>query len=260
MDLEGKLCLVTGSNRGIGRAIAEQLAREPVRLLAGVRDLERYEPVAAAGAVDVRPVRMDLSSQASIEECCAELGESLDAIDLLVNNAGAFTAGQLETQEVDDIYAVVQATLLGTMHLTRRVLPGMLARGSGKVVNNSSIVGYVHLPGVTTYSAAKAGVAGFTESLRRELRDTGVSTLHIITGGIDTDMLDATREQLEPHYSNTDAWTQHTPEEWAEKVVEAIVSDRDVLGPGGKSALAKLASHLPPFVLDNVSAAAFERR
>jgi len=224
-----------------------------------VRDPDRYEPIEAPGALDVRPVRIDLSSRESIEASCAELGDAVDAIDLLVNNAGAFTAGQLETQDLGDIYDVVQATLLGTVHLTRRVLPGMLARDRGKIVNNSSIVGYLHFPGVSTYSAAKAGVSGFTECLRRELHDTGVSTLHVVTGGIDTDMLEETRQQLAPHYSNTDSWAQHTPEEWAEKIVDAIVDDTDTLGPGGKAALGKLASHLPSFVLDGVASSAFER-
>ena len=203
---------------------------------------------------------MNLSSREEIDACCDALGGDLGEIGLLVNNAGQFTAGQLERQDVDAIYDVVQSTLLGTIHLTRRVLPGMLERGQGKVVNNSSIVGYVHFPGVSTYSAAKAGVSGFTESLRRELADTPVSTLHVVTGGIETDMLAAAKSDLGDQLPGADGWDQHTPEEWAHKIVEAILSDDHTLGPGGKSALAKLASHLPPVVLDTITRRAFERR
>ena len=260
MNLDGATCLVTGANRGIGLAIAQRLAREPVRLLAGVRELDRYEPIEARGALDVRPVRMNLSSREEIEASCDALGDELGKIDVIVNNAGSFTAGQLEQQDIDKIYEVVQATMLGTIHRTRRVLPGMLERGRGKIVNNSSIVGYVHFPGVSTYSAAKAGVSGFTESLRRELAATPLSTLHVVTGGIDTDMLDAAKDGLRDQLPGADGWDQQTPGEWAEKIVEAIVADHHTLGPGGKSALGKLASHLPSFVLDTVTGRAFERR
>jgi uncharacterized protein len=260
VNLDGVTCLVTGANRGIGLAIAQRLAREPVRLLVGVRELDRYVPVEPQGALEVRPVRLNLSSRDEIDTSCDTLGAELDEIGLLVNNAGRFTAGQLELQDVGDVYEVVQATMLGTIHLTRRVLPGMLARGQGKIVNNSSIVAYAHFPGVSTYSAAKAGVAGFTESLRRELAATPLRTLHVVTGGIDTDMLDAAKGDLGGQLPGAGGWAQHTPDEWAEKIVRAIARDDHTLGPGGKSALAKLASHLPPVVLDTVARRAFERR
>jgi short-subunit dehydrogenase len=154
---------------------------------------------------------------------------------------------------------MLEVNLLGTIHLTRRVLPGMLARGRGKVVINSSVVAYANFPAVTTYAASKAGISAFAEALRRELAPTPLTTLHIVTGGIDTDMLDATKAQLEPHFPGAERWDQHTPDEWAEKVVSAIASDAEVLGPGGKAALGKLASHLPRQVLDAFVARAFDR-
>src|SRR4051812_494637 len=140
MDLRGATALVTGANRGIGRALVERLAREPVALvLAGVRDPGSFEPLRppSGGAQAVRPVAMDLSSRESIDECCDALGE-LDAIDLLVNNAGRMTGGLLEEQSMDGVYAMFQVNLVAVAHLTHRVLPGMLRRGSGKVVNNAS--------------------------------------------------------------------------------------------------------------------------
>ncbi len=139
------------------------------------------------------------------------------------------------------------------------MLPGKLARGSGKVVNNSSVVGYVHFPGVSTYSAAKSGVSGFTESLRRELADTPLSTLHIVTGGIDTEMLDEAKDQLRDQFPGADNWDQHTADEWADTIVKAIESDKHTLGPGGKSAIAKLTTHLPSFVLDTIAERGFNR-
>ena len=259
MDLDGSTILLTGGNRGIGLALAERLAREPVRLLVGVRDLERYEPIAQDGALEVSPVQMDLGSRDAIDESVALLGDELDRLDVLINNAGGFLAGQLERQDLDDIYATVQSSLLGTIHLTRCVLPGMLARGRGKIVNNTSVVGYLHMAGLSTYSAAKAGAAGFTECLRRELAETPVTTLHVVTGSIDTDMLDAGKDVLDANYPATDDWDQGGPKEWADKIAAAILDDTEVLGPGGRAALGKLASHLPSFVLDTFSRQVFDR-
>ncbi len=163
MDLNGRTALVTGANRGIGRAIAAALAAEPLGLLlAGARSPAKAKPITApAGAArEVRTVGMDLSSIASIEQSCSALAE-IEQIDLLVNNAGQMTGGLLEEQELDDIYAMFQVNLIGVTQLTRAVLPGMLRRGHGKIVNNASISGYAHFPGATTYAAAKAGVVAF---------------------------------------------------------------------------------------------------
>jgi short-subunit dehydrogenase len=253
MELSGQIALVTGANRGIGRAIAEELAKRPVELvLAGVRDPDGFEPLPK-----VRAVRMDLSSREAIDECCDALPE-LERIGVLVNNAGQMTGGLLEEQELDDIYAMFQVNLLGLVHLTKRVLPGMVRRRRGRIVNNASISGYAWFPAASTYSAAKTGVVAFSESLRRELKGSGVSVLHLVTPGVDTRMLDATKEVYGAHL-DTSSWDQVAPEEWAQKVVAAVESDAHVLGPGGKTALAKLASRGPAFVLDAISDRMFSR-
>jgi uncharacterized protein len=250
VDLNGITALVTGANRGIGRAIAEELAKEPLGLLlAGARRPEEMEPIAGA-----RPVAVDLSSRESIERSL----EGLPPIDLLVNNAGRLTGGLLEEQELDDIYAMFQVNLVGVVHLARAVVPGMLERGRGKIVNNASISGYAYLPATSTYAAAKAGVVAFSESLRRELKGTGVSVMHLVTPGIDTGMGDATLEVWGRHM-NTSAWDMRPPEEWAAKVVRAIREDDAIVGPGGRLALVKLASRGPARLLDVLSARMFER-
>ena len=261
MDLSARTALVTGSNRGIGRALAEALAREPLDLLlCGTRNPEEFEdiPVGAGGAREVRPVKIDLASRRSIEESVVGLGDDLARIDLLLNNAGLMTGGLLEEQELDDIYAMFQANLLGLVHLTKAVLPGMLARRAGKVVNNASISGYAFFPAASTYAASKAGVVAFSESLRRELKGTGVSVLHLATGGVATDMLDATEEAYGRHI-DTSGWDSQPAEEWAQKVLRAIRDDRSVLGPGGKTAIAKLASRGPGVLLDQISGRMFSR-
>jgi short-subunit dehydrogenase len=259
VDLTGRTALVTGSNRGIGKAILEALAREPLGLLlAGMRSPEKFEEPAVVRAKELRAVPMDLGSQAAIDESIAGLDELASEIDVMVNNAGLMTGGLLEDQDQDEIYAMFQVNLLGVVHLTKAVLPGMLARGSGKVVNNASISGYAYFPAATTYAASKAGVVAFTESLRRELRGTGVTTLHLVTPGVDTDMLDATEDVYGKHLDTSD-WQKQQPEEWAAKVVSAIRDDSTVLGPGGRTAIAKLASRGPGFLMDRISDRMFSR-
>jgi uncharacterized protein len=262
MDLTGATALVTGANRGIGRAIAGALAARPMaRVLAGVREPHTFEPPppTAGAAPEIVPVRLDLSSREEIDACAGALGADLGAIDVLVNNAGQFTGGLLEEQDTGDVYAMLQVNLVAVMHLTQRVLPGMLARGRGTIVNNTSIVGYAHMPAVTTYAASKAGVVGFREALRRELRGTGVDVLHVVTPGVSTRMLDETDEQY-GRYADTSNWDRIEPDEWARKVVGAIEAGDHVLGPGGRTALAKLASRGPAVLLDAVAARSFSRR
>jgi uncharacterized protein len=255
MDLDGVTCLVTGANRGIGRALVEALAREPVQLvLAGVRDPDAFRPVAG----HVRPVRLDLSGREEIDACLDALGEDLNGIDLLINNAGRMTGGLLEEQDMDAVYAMFQVNLVAVAHLTHRVLPGMLARGRGTVVNNASISGYAYFPAASTYAASKAGVVAFSESLRRELKGTGVDVLHLVTPGVDTDMLDATEEVYGRHI-DTSSWEKVSPREWAERVLKAVEDDDKILGPGGRTAYAKLASRGPAFLVDALSSRMFSR-
>ena len=256
MDLTGSTALVTGANRGIGRAVCEALAARPLRLvLAGVRDPDAFEPV--GGGTEVRPVRMDLSSRESIDACVDAL--DLAAVDLLVNNAGQFVGGLLEQQDMADVYAMFQVNVVGVAHLTQRLLPHMLARGRGTVLNNASIIGYAHFPAASTYAATKAGIVAFSESLRRELDETGVNVMHAVTPGVDTDMMDATEDVYSRHM-NTSRWETVETAEWAEKVLEAVEADRPIVGPGGRTAYAKLASRGPAVVLDTVLGRAFSRQ
>jgi short-subunit dehydrogenase len=262
MKLAGATALVTGANRGIGRALVERLAAEPLRLLlAGARSPEGLSPPTPprGGAREVRVVHVDLSSRLSIDRSCEQLGDELARIDLLVNNAGLMTGGLLEEQDMEAVYAMFQVNLVAVAHLTQRVLPGMLERGSGTVVNNASISGYAYLPGASTYAASKAGVVAFTEALRRELRGTGVRALHLVTPGVATEMLAATEAVYGPHM-DTSGWGSVPAQEWAARVVEAIEADRRVLGPGGRLAAVKLASQGPASLIDGLAARMFSRR
>jgi uncharacterized protein len=257
VNLEHATALVTGANRGIGLALTQRLSREPLRaILAGVRDVAKLklEPTTS----HVHPVRMDLSSRAEIDACCDELGDDLTRIDLLINNAGLVTGGLLEEQDMEQVYAMFQVNLTAVAHLTHRVLPGMLARRRGTIVNNASISGYAHFPAATTYAASKAGVVALTESLRRELQGTGVHAMHLVTPGVQTDML-STTEDIYSRYLDISGWGKISPERWADQVVEAIKQDKHILKPRGKERLALIASSGPQWLLDRTTRRVFSR-
>jgi 3-oxoacyl-[acyl-carrier protein] reductase len=253
MEIQGSTALVTGSNRGIGRAIAETLAARGANVLAGVRSLDGAQQV--AGEPNVRPVRIDLSTPEAVEDSVRELGADAERIDILVNNAGRFGGGLLERVEPAEAIELIQVNLAAPIHLTRLLLPTMTRRDAGKIVNNTSIVGHVPFPGATVYAASKSGFAGFTESLRRELEDTGVSVLELITPGVDTDMMDQVQEELDEH-TDTSGWDHVDPEDWAQKVAGAIESDQDTLTPGGREGL---AMKLPKPLMDLAAKRAFSR-
>nr|MBA2630975.1 SDR family NAD(P)-dependent oxidoreductase [Thermoleophilaceae bacterium] len=239
--------------------LVEELAKRDVRVLAGMRDPGAFEAVPAGRALEVRPVRIDLSSRDRVGSSLDELGSDLGDVGVLVNNAGLFEGGRLEEQDLDLIYGLVQVNLAAMIHLSHRFLKEMLRRDRGKIVNNASIAGYVHFPGSAAYSASKAGVVAFSESLRREVKDTGVSVMHLVTPGVDTDMMDATEAAYEPYVKDASGWGHNDPAEWAEKVVKGIEDDDDIVGPGGPEALAKLASRGPAAVMDLVAGFAFDR-
>jgi short-subunit dehydrogenase len=261
MDLRGASCLVTGANRGIGLALSERLAREPLGLLLmGMRQPGNGPSVVAptGGAAEIRGVRVDLAGREAIDRSWAGLAADERDLDLLINNAGLVTGGLLEDQKIDEVYAMFQVNLVAVAHLTALALPGMLARRRGKIVNNASISGYAHLPGASTYAASKAGVVALSHSLRRELRGTGVSTLHLITPGVATDMLEET-EAVYGRHMDTSGWENQSPSDWAEQVVAAIRSDATTLQPGGKVAWAVRASRGPAVLLDLASRRMFKR-
>jgi len=259
MELTGRTALVTGANRGIGRALVEELATRPMaQVLAGMRDPGAFEPVAGARA-EVRPVRLDLSSRESIEECAGDLGADLAAVDLLVNNAGLITGGLLEEQDTEAFYAMFQVNLVGVAHLMQKVLPGMLERGRGKIVNNASIGAYAVFPSVSTYTASKTGLVALSEAVRREVKGTGVDVVHLVTPSVDTDMLDVT-EDIFSRFTDTSKWERISAAEWAVEVVCAIERDEHVVLPGGATAIAKLVSRDSAFPVDPLCDRTFSRR
>ena len=148
-------------------------------------------------------------------------------------------------RDLSAYYELLQVNVAALVHLTYRLLPPMLARGHGKIVNNATSPVTRSFPGAAVYSASKSAVVGFSEALRRELEETPVSVLHLVTPGVETDMLEQVRDDYEPYVKDTSRLDGVEPRDWAEKIVKAIEDDDDVLNPSGAERLAKLASRGP---------------
>jgi short-subunit dehydrogenase len=259
MDFTDATILVTGANRGQGLAFAERLAREPLaHLLLGMRtpDPALCPQLPNGGARACSAVQVDISSRAQVEQALAAIAEVTGVadggVDVLINNAGLLEAGLLERQDPDRIDAMLAANLSGPIHLTRLLLPGMLERGRGLIVNNASISGYAYLPGASTYAATKAGIVAFSEALRRELCGTGVHVMHLVTPRIETDMASSMDAQYDG-LVDTSSFASTTPEAWADKVVAAMRKGDHIVGPGGVTAVTKLASRLPAGAVDAIA-------
>jgi uncharacterized protein len=249
MRIEGNTALVTGANRGIGRAIAAELEGRGANVLAGVRKGD------AEHAAPGKEVPLDLSSRESIERDLTALGLETSEVDILVNNAGVFDGGLFDGIDYDDLYELVQVNVAAPMHLTRTLLPGMLERDQALIVNNASIIGPAPFPGAVAYAATKGAMVAFSDSLRRELHDTSVGLLELITPGVDTEMMEKVQRQLGPHI-DTSGWDHVEPEDWAKKVADAIESDDSTLHP---STVERLAELIPDALLEFGARRAFTR-
>jgi short-subunit dehydrogenase len=256
MKIEGARVLITGGNRGIGLALAKAFAGGGSSVWIGVRnpeadevkhalrEIREHSPAVSSQAPRVEALRVDLSSREKIDACLPAILNL--QLDVLVNNAGQLTGGLLEEQSLDDIYQMFQVNLVGLTHLTHAVLPGMLQRKRGKIVNNASVSGVMNFPMASTYSAAKSGVVALTSCLAGEVRNTGVSTLTLITPGVKTRMFD----EIKVHYgAKMDLAMLEgavDPAIWANEVIDAVRDDRGVLLPRGATrAGVFLARHLP---------------
>lgn len=184
-DLRGQSVFITGSSRGLGLAMAEEFARQGCRLVLCARDeqeLDRArEDVSRLGA-EVRIVACNVANQQEIERAIDEARRQFGRIDVLVNNAGIISVGPLVTQKLEDFKEAMDVMFWGSVYPTLAVLPEMLERGSGRIVNITSIGGKVSVPHLVPYSCAKFAAVGFSEGLYAELKKYGIHVLTVVPG------------------------------------------------------------------------------
>jgi len=187
IDLSGKTALVTGSTRGIGRAIAESLAAAGASVAVVGRDRARAEE-AAASLANARGFSCDVSDPASIVSLVEEVEKSFGSLDILVNNAGITRDNLLMRLKDEDWDAVLDANLRGAFVAMRAATRGMMKRRWGRVINIASVVGLIGNKGQANYAASKAGLIGLTKSVAKELASRNILANVVAPGFIDTDM------------------------------------------------------------------------
>jgi short-subunit dehydrogenase len=184
VDLVGAVCLVTGATGGIGRATARRLAAEGASVLLHGRHPPALQDVAQE--TGGRALPCDLRRESDADRLAAESLEAFGRVDVLVNNAGFGWAGPFSTMDLGRADEMVAVNVGAAVHLTRALLPGMLERGTGAVVNVASIAGHVGVGEEAVYAATKAASIAFSESLRYEVAPRGVRVLVVSPGAVAT--------------------------------------------------------------------------
>jgi 3-oxoacyl-[acyl-carrier protein] reductase len=195
IDLTGRAALVTGSTRGIGRAIAETLAACGANVAVVGRDAAKAEAAAAEVGPMARGFAADVSDTASVARLVTEVENAFGAVDVLVNNAGLTRDNLLMRIKDDDWDAVLDANLRGAFAAIRAASRGMMKRRWGRIVNIASVVGITGNKGQANYAASKAGLIGLTKSVAKELASRNILANAVAPGLIETDMTKAMTEE-----------------------------------------------------------------
>ncbi len=226
-----KTALITGAGTGIGRASALALAEAGYRVIVCGRRADPLEALATGIGDGALPVTLDITDPASVESLFERLPEDWQTIDLLVNNAGHDIGGRRPFHEGDvgQWAAIIETNVIGLMRLTHAVVPQMIARGSGDIVNLGSIAGITAYAKGAPYNASKFAVHGFSQALRLDYLDAGVRVLEILPGVVRTDFAETRwgdREIGQSFYDSYDECLQ--PEDIARTVVFAVTQPRHV--------------------------------
>lgn len=225
--LEGASALVTGASRGIGRAVAIALAREGARLLVSARDGTALEAVARETGAEALPA--DLEEPTEVDRLAGAVRTRLaGAPDLLVNAAGVFALAPAHRTDPATFERHLAVNLAAPFRLVRAFLPAMLERGSGRLVHLGSVAGREPFPENAAYGASKYGLRGLHEVLRTELAGTGVASLLVEPGPVDTGAWDPLEERLGGDLPPREAMLR--PEQVAEAVLALLR-----LGEGARS-------------------------
>ncbi|HEY3746002.1 MAG TPA: 3-oxoacyl-[acyl-carrier-protein] reductase [Gemmatimonadaceae bacterium] len=188
IDLTGKNALVTGSTRGIGRAIAEALSGSGARVAVVGRDLVRAEEAAAAIGNNAKGFAADVSDTGAIAKLVGDVEGAFGSIDILVNNAGITRDNLVMRLKDEDWDAVLDANLRGAFAAIRAVSRGMMKKRSGRIVNVASIVGIIGNKGQANYAASKGGLIALTKSVAKELASRNILVNAVAPGFIETEM------------------------------------------------------------------------
>ena len=259
--LRGKTVLITGSSRGLGLAMAEEFARRGARIVLTARDRDELESARAllvrrcviGGPDEVLVVPADLRDPEQAQRLVERVSQAWGQIDILVNNAGIITVGPVENQSVQDFRDVMDTNFFAGLHCTLAVLPQMLARRGGTIVNIASIGGKVAVPHLLAYTASKFAAVGFSQGLYAELRGKGVHVLTVCPGlmrtGSHVNALfsgDAEREYRWFSLGATTPGISTSARSAARKIVRAVIAGETEIAITPQAILASRLAQVAP--------------
>jgi 3-hydroxy acid dehydrogenase/malonic semialdehyde reductase len=225
-DLAQKIAFITGASSGIGLATARAFAAQGARLLVAARRKDRLEAERATlnGAADVHILELDVTDYAAVERAVATLPQEWQAIDILVNNAGLSRGlDKLHEGKREDWEQMIDTNVKGLLYVTRAVVPGMVARGRGHIVNLGSTAGHMTYPNGAVYCATKAAEHSITEGLREDLLGTPLRVTTIDPGMVETEFSEVRfhgdKGRAAKVYENI---TPLTPEDVADAILYAV--------------------------------------
>ena len=206
-NLNGKVALVTGASRGIGRAIATRLAEQGAMVVAAARETHASECVSGLTARGLRAeaLTLDVTDAASVGRVPTDIVARHGRLDIVISNAGMARDQLLMRMKRDDWDQVMATNLTASFLLAQAAIRPMIRQQSGRIIAISSVVGQVGNAGQTNYAASKAGLIGFVKALAREVASRAITVNAIAPGLIETDMLQAVREKAQ------EAWTSQIP-------------------------------------------------
>jgi 3-oxoacyl-[acyl-carrier protein] reductase len=199
MDFRGQVGIVTGGARGIGKAIAEGLAKSGVDLVIAGRNLDAANETAAAltaFGVKAMGVKLDVSNSEEVEKTFEEIRKEFQRIDILINNAGITKDGLLLRMSEAAWDSVIDINLKGVFLCSREAIKDMAKQRYGRIVNITSVAAFMGNPGQANYSASKAGIVGFTKTIAREYAIRGITVNAVAPGFIETAMTDVLSDRV----------------------------------------------------------------
>ncbi len=255
-ELKDRIVFITGASSGIGRACAIEYHRAGSRVVAAARSFDKLEALAAVlGGDRIAPVAMDVTEAAQREAALRFARERFGPVDVLVNNAGWGSFTSVLRMPDDHFERMLAVNFAGPVAMIRAVLPEMLERRSGQIVNISSVVGFQAMPRMAAYSATKAALSALSTGLRMELKGTGVDVLLIAPGSTDTPFfqvagsVDVNAVRL--------SQTQYSPQRVARAVVRSSrrVRPEVTLTPAGKliTAIRRLSHRLADTIIYRIA-------